>query len=386
MNYKRQVSLGGCIAAVALLAMMVATVASAGRAGNAPIQTIKHSVIQGPWLVWDKSSCSFKTAPSQASSYTSVLRKAPAGFSLAFTPETTTLPFDLIMNKSVADAAKAAGIPIKVLDTQYPSTSVPINVANTVVQLKPTVVLSGLVVGNLYPAVQAKYFGACLPFVDQFAMPTPKPVPQFQTQPKNDGIMMGKAAVSIAEQRHFPASQTWVVTCTDSTVTSTPGSIYDIGTYFNKTVAAGLHVPASQVVPFIQCPSGSGPLSSRIAMRNWLTAHPQAKYIIGAAWDDSRAPGMVQALNDAGIKSNGIIVGRATVNTSLETMASGNPTYAADLNMGFIQWGPSMVALAEDIAAGKPVPTLTTPTESMVIGAVQAKAALLSLYGVKYKG
>ena len=121
-------------------------------------------------------------------------------------------------------------------------------------------------------------------------------------------------------------------------------------------------------------------------MRNWLTAHPQAKYIIGAAWDDSRAPGMVQALNDAGIKSNGIIVGRATVNTSLETMASGNPTYAADLNMGFTQWGPSMVALAEDIAAGKPVPTLTTPTESDVIGAAQAKAALLSLYGTKYKG
>ena len=54
--------------------------------------------------------------------------------------------------------------------------------------------------------------------------------------------------------------------------------------------------------------------------------------------------------------------------------------------MGFTQWGPSMVALAEDIAAGKPVPTLTTPSESMIIGPAQAKAALLSLYGTKYKG
>ena len=258
-NRKKRGFLGGCIATVALLAMMATTVATAGRAGSASIQTIKHSVIQGPWLVWDKSSCSFKTAPSKTTSYTSVLRKAPSGFSLAFTPETTTLAFDLIMNKSITDAAKAAGIPIKLLDTQFPSKSVPIDVANTVVQLKPTVVLSGLVVGSLYPAIQAKYFGACLPFVDQFAMPTPKPVPQFQTQPKNDGIMMGNAAVTIAKQRHFPVSQTWVVTCTDSTVTSTPGSIYDIGTYFNKTVAAGLHIPASQVVPLIECPSGSGP-------------------------------------------------------------------------------------------------------------------------------
>lgn len=373
--------LGVSLAALAVTAS-VATTASAHQS-VAPIQTVTHKVVEGPWLKWNATKCQFDVAKTHPKTYVSVLRKAPAGFKIGFTPETTTLPFDLIMNKSIANAAKAAGIALTVQDTQYPSKTVPIQVADTMVQLKPNVILSGLVVGNLYPAVQAKYFGACIPFVDQFAMPTPKPAPQFQTQYKNDGIMMGTAAVNVVKSRHWPVSQTWVVMCTDSTLSSSPGSIYDIGAYFTKTVAAGLGVPKSQVAKFIECPGGNGPLESRIAMRNWLSAHPQARYVVGAAWDDGRAPGMAQALHDAGFKTNAVIVGRATTEDALKTIASGDPIYVADLNMGFTQWGPSMVALAEDIAAGKPVPTLTTPAESMVIGAAQAKKALAQMYGVK---
>ncbi len=132
---------------------------------------------------------------------------------------------------------------------------------------------------------------------------------------------------------------------------------------------------------FIECPGDKGPLASRIALRNWLTAHPQAKNVVGAAWDDGRAPGMVQALQDAGFTKNGVIVGRATTEDALKIIASGDPIFVADLNMGFPQWGPSMVALAEDIYEGKPVPTLTTPIESMVIGAASAKKTLKALYG-----
>jgi ABC-type sugar transport system substrate-binding protein len=381
----------GSISGRARLAFLAGTVVMTGVIGGIaataaaqpeakPIQRIVHKVVQGPWLKWDKASCSFKTAATHPKTYVSLLRKAPAGMTLGFTPETTTLPFDLIMNKSISDAAKAAGIPLTVQSTEFPSKTVPVQVADAMLQVKPSVILSGLIIGDLYPAVQEKYFGACIPFVDQFAMPLPKPAPMFQTSFQFDGKMMGGAAVKVIKSRKWASADTWVVMCTDSQLSSKPGSIYDIGAYFVKTVSGSLHIPKDRQ-SFIECPGDKGPLASRIALRNWLTAHPQAKNVVGAAWDDGRAPGMVQALQDAGFTKNGVIVGRATTEDALKIIASGDPIFVADLNMGFPQWGPSMVALAEDIYEGKPVPTLTTPIESMVIGAASAKKTLKALYG-----
>jgi hypothetical protein len=92
---------------------------------------------------------------------------------------------------------------------------------------------------------------------------------------------------------------------------------------------------------------------------------------------------MAQALKDAKLGSHAIIVGRAATKDALTLIANGDPVFAADLDMGFSGWGPSLVALAQDIAAGKPVPTLTTPVERIIAGRAAAKAALRTMYGPK---
>jgi len=345
------------------------------------ISSIVHQNVEGPWLQWDEDSCSFKEAPDGGTEYTTQLRSDSAVSSLGFTPETTTLPFDLIMNKSVEEAADAASIKLTTQSTEFPSKTVPLRVADAMTQVKPDAIISGLIVGDLYPAVQAKYDKACIPFIDQFAMPTPTPVPMFQTSYKVDGKTMGEAAVKTVKDRGWPVEDTWVIMCTDSQLSKEPGSIYDIGTSFTETVASGLGIPKEHVPPFIECPGETGPLASRTAVRNWLTAHPEAKYVVGAAWDDGRAPGMVQALEDAGFKDNAAIFGRAATEDALKIMASGSPIFAGDLNMNFAEWGPAMVAMAQDIVEGKPVPTLTSPTVSMIVGADAAKQALADIYG-----
>ena len=306
---RKTVRVGACIASVALFAVVLTTVALGGRTADAPIQTIKHSVVQGPWLVWDKLSCSFKTSASHPSTYTSVLRKAPAGFSLAFTPETTTLPFDLIMNKSISDAAKAAGIPhqgSRHAVSEHLGSDQRLEHGRSAQAHRgplrsrrgqPVPGCSGEVLRCLL-AVRRSVRDAD----SQAGAAIPDPA-------KNDGIMMGNAAVTIAKSPHFPPSQTWVVMCTDST-----GDVYARKHLRHRNLlqqdrrgGAGCSGLAGREL--IECPSGSGPLSSRIAMRNWLSAHPRPSTSSEQRGMTAEPPGMVQALNDAGFKSNGIVIG-----------------------------------------------------------------------------
>jgi ABC-type sugar transport system substrate-binding protein len=367
-------------AAAAVAGLALGGAAATATPNDTVVKTVKSPVIQSPWLKWNKTTCQYDKV-SGPSSYTAKLRKTASPITLGFTPETTTLGFDLIMNKSIADAAKSVGIKLTVASTDYPSKTKPLDAANTMTQVKPDVIISGLVVGDLYPAVASKYQKACIPFIDQFAMPVPKPTPMFQTSFRFDGIQMGQAAVAEARKRGWPLKDTWVLVCTDSILSSKPGSIYDIGSFFASTARKGLGIPASQVPKFIECPANNGPLAARTATRNWLTAHPDVKYVVGAAWDDSRTPGMAQALKDAGFGKRAIIVGRATAKDALTLIANGDPIFAADLDMGFKGWGPSLVALAQDIQAGRAVPTLTTPTERMIVGKAAAKALLHEMYG-----
>ena len=48
----------------------------------------------------------------------------------------------------------------------------------------------------------------------------------------------------------------------------------------------------------------------------------------------------------------------------------------ATLNPGFLQWGPPIVALAEDVAAGDPVPSYIAPPSTMVDTSAEANSLL----------
>ena len=97
-------------------------------------------------------------------------------------------------------------------------------------------------------------------------------------------------------------------------------------------------------------------------MADWLTAHPQAKYVTAVTHIDSvYSLGLANALRDAGFGDRAIVVGRGGDAGYMKLIAKGDPIVAVDGNPQFTQWGVPIVAMAEDIALGNPVPALVSP-------------------------
>ena len=94
-------------------------------------------------------------------------------------------------------------------------------------------------------------------------------------------------------------------------------------------------------------------------MADWITAHPQAKYITGATVYDIRSLGAYAALKAAGFKDNAVLVGNGLEPAAKALVDGNDPIMVSTLDPGEQNGGKYVLALAEDILAGKPVPTGT---------------------------
>jgi len=374
------------LALALVLCAGAAVAAETSRSAASKLGPVKISTFKGPWLKWNKTTCQFDRTNVHPKVYRPVLRKFPSPTTIGYTPETTVFPFDLLMNNSIERAARGTNIQLQTISNEFPSKTKPLQAADQMVQIKPRLIISGNIVSELYPAIQDKYFEACIPFINEFAMPIPKPVPMYQSSFRFDGNTMGTTIASFAKKRDWPLKDTWVIFCSDPTIATAKGSIADIGRFFMAAVKKALpQIPADHFAPFLSCPVDQGPLKPRVAVLNWLTAHPEAKYVLGGAWDDSpRGLGMVQALNQRRFGTRAAIVGRGGDLASIKLLAAKDPIFAADLDPGFSVWGPALLALTQDIVAGKPVPTLVAPPNLLITSAnANAAIARLKKLGIK---
>ncbi len=349
----------------------------AASAANAPtgktITRLPYVGVKGPWLAWNKKTCRFQNAKHHPATYSAVLRKVTRPTKSVYTTFSTTLAVAKVINDAVNGAAKKAGVKQIMLSNEFPSTTLPIQVATQAAAIKPNVVISTNIQPALYPHIQRTYEGACVPMINVFDLPgVPHPAPAIQASYTGQGAEMAKAAVKIINQRGWPASDTWVVVCGDSKIGSTPGSIRDVVTTFESKVAAALKVPSDHLSPVLECNVGD-PQGPRTAVTDWLTAHPQAKYVVGAEWVDSTVMGMVQALRDKGFTSNALVATGDATDEILKVIANNDPILQVDTDKRFGLWGTFLVSMAEDVAAGRPVPAYVDPGTVAVTPANAAK-------------
>jgi ribose transport system substrate-binding protein len=345
---------------IAAAAVAVAAVATATARVTAPgpvVASSDYQSIKGPWLVWDPSTCQFKQTSNHPATYRAVLRKDNSGLSVVYTPEATTFPVDPIINGSVKGWAAKSGIKETQLSNDYPSTSRPIDVANQAVQIKANVVLSANVLSNLYPQLQAIYKKGCIPMIDMFALPgLTDPAPGFQTGYISQGDGMGASTVAIAKKDKWPAGQIWLLQCGNDVVGKGKGTLNDVNASFASTVTSGLKIPSSQVSE-MSCASVD---EARTKTIDWITAHPQAKYVIFEMWADSLGIAMAQAAESKGFtRNNAIAVGGDASDSVLALMAKKQTVLQVDSTKDFPNWGVLGLAMAEDVAAGRPVPTFS---------------------------
>jgi ABC-type sugar transport system substrate-binding protein len=255
----------------------------------------------------------------------------------------------------------------------YPSTTAPLRVVGEASTVKASSVIEANVVPSQYPAIQAAFKKACIPWLNEYNVPGSKDIPVFQTDNRLTGVDMAKAAVPIMKARGWVAKDTYVVTCADPSVGTNAGGVYDIDRGYRETIAKlfpGSHV----ATPDLACSFTKGVDGARATMANWLTAHPQAKYVTAVSHIDSiYSLGMANALRDASYGDRGLVAGRGGDPGYMKLIAKGDPIAAIDGNPQFTEWGVPIIAMAEDIALGKPVPALVSPRVVTVTKANAAK-------------
>jgi ABC-type sugar transport system substrate-binding protein len=333
------------------------------------IRTIEGVSIQGPWYQYDKEQCKFvQVADADApAEYVSELKKME-GTTLVYTPEGQTAEFDTTLNAGVEAAAKDAGMEWYQFSNEYPDPELPIQVADQAITVEADTIISGNVLSDLYPQIQAKYEGACIPFLNQFSVPGTVDVPRFQADNYVTGATEAEAAAKIIQARGWPVDQIRIVTCTDPAITTEPGTVYDINRGFRETLVELLGMSPDQIeATDLVCTYELGAEKARQAMADWITANPDVKYVVGTTHiDDVYSLGLANALRDAEFGENALVVGRGGGTAWLELIASGDPIAGVSGNPDFPSWGDPIVAMAQDIALGRPVPSLVSPPVAAV--------------------
>lgn len=330
--------------------------------GPEVLREIEGVTYQGPWYEYDFEACQFVESDDHPDAYTSELKSSP-DLSLVYTPEGVTAEFDVTLNDGVEAAASDAGMEFAMFSNEFPDPAIPIQVAEQAITVQADVVISGNVLSDLYPQIQELYEEACIPFVNQFAVPGTTDVPRFQADNYVTGEVMAEAAAEIITARGWPLDEIRIVTCTDPAVTTEPGTVYDINRGFRETLVDILGLSDDQIEPTdLVCTFELGAEKARQSMADWITANPDAEYVVGTTHiDDVYSLGLANALRDADFGENALVVGRGGGSATLELIASGDPILAVSGNPVFPAWGDPLVAMAQDVALGNPVPFLVSP-------------------------
>lgn len=351
-------SLRVVLVSIAALALVASSATAAAKLTRGPVvATATYQSIKGPWLVFDKATCGFKTTNTHPATYKAVLRKNDPPLSVVYTPEATTFPVDPIINGGFKSAASKSGIEMKQLSNDYPSTSRPLDVANQAVQIQADVVVSANVLTNLYPQIQAIYKKGCIPMINMFNLPgTTDPAPGFQSGYIAQGTGMGDAAVAIAKKNKWPAESIWLVQCGNDTIGKGAGTLNDVNKAFRSSVTKAFKIPKSRQTEF-SCASVQ---EGRAKTIDWVTAHPQAKYVIAEMWADSIGVAMAQGLESKGFtRKNAIAAGGDAADSVLALMAKKKTVLQVNSTKDFPNWGVLGLAMAQDVAAGRPVPSFS---------------------------
>jgi ABC-type sugar transport system substrate-binding protein len=354
-------------AAVALAAAVVGAGPVFAQDGEV-IASTSFDVTSDEYLVWNEGTCMFEPAEGPGG-YVAEVRRAEEPLHIVFTPEEQTNAVFVAEAKRLVELGEAAGVEVTVLDNAFPDTMRPLQNADQAVTMGVDVVLSQLILPDLNPAVQTKYKDGCIPMVNVFGMPNyPFPAPTVQAIHRENGIVMAGAAIELIKEKGWDPAEMWIVSCGDPQTAAGPGTAEDLMVGFAETVAAEFGIPDERISDILVCSQADGPLGSKTAVTDWLTAHPDATYVVGSAWNDVKAFGMAQALEQAGYTPDtALTAGRDANVEHLEAMRAGS-ILQVNLDLDLVEgWAIAMLAVAQDIAAGRPVPAVNVPAARPIV-------------------
>ncbi len=288
----------------------------------------------------------------------SMAAEAMGDVTICFTPESEEFDFDLKVNPSMRNAAEAAGVELLVFNNAYPSTTQPLQNADACVTREPDLVVSFNVFAEITEAIMSKYNAENIPVI---AVDVTHPGSVFWGA---DNCMTGRLAAQFAAdwavEHMWPEEEMVVLTGLDPAVGGAPACRNTAFTdYFKENMLA---IPDENYFDVDMRTAELGPNAGALAATtDWLTANPNAKYIVATSINDDRAFGIASAMAQADRGDptvDGVVVGKNADAIALDAIREGNSPLVGTVSFFPERYGDFMIPLALDILAGNPVPSI----------------------------
>jgi ribose transport system substrate-binding protein len=321
-----------------------------------------------PWLIWDKNSCSFKETDDHPQTYSARLREVgDVGLTLVYATADTALPVMKTINGSFEKYAELSGIDMRIFSNEFPSKTKPIIIATQAAAMKPEIVISNMWIPDLYTQIGKTYLDACVPFINMHAIVTSHKVPGWESGHVASGLALADGVIQLVRERGWDTEEVWMLVCGMPLIANGPGTDLDVLTAYIGKVESELNIPKERQSGIIDCKESEA--EARVVTTDWLTAHPQAKKVIAMFWNDFVAVAMSQALEQKGYTSeNAIAAGGQANAAALEVMTRPNSIFQVNFDKNFPIWGIIGLSMAQDVAAGRPVPSYSDPGVLPVAG------------------
>jgi ribose transport system substrate-binding protein len=288
----------------------------------------------------------------------SMAAEAMGDVTICFTPESEEFDFDLKVNPSMRNAAEAAGVELLVFNNAYPSTTQPLQNADACVTREPDLVVSFNVFAEITEAIMSKYNAENIPVI---AVDVTHPGSVFWGA---DNCMTGRLAAQFAAdwavEHMWPEEEMVVLTGLDPAVGGAPACRNTAFTdFFKENMPA---IPDENYFDVDMRTAELGPNAGALAATtDWLTANPNAKYIVATSINDDRAFGIASAMAQADRGDptvDGVVVGKNADAIALDAIREGNSPLVGTVSFFPERYGDFMIPLALDILAGNPVPSI----------------------------
>jgi ribose transport system substrate-binding protein len=357
---RRRLSVSVLLACICVAAFVAATT-SASAAGSygvgLELGKVVHSIPVGssigPWLVWNKSTCSYETAKTHPKVYKANVRKITGGpTTIGYLHYGDTDPFGVANSKSIKAMATLAGFKINRYNIKYPSETEPLVQARNAITKKEPAVLEGQQIDTLNTAfLKILEKDGCIPPV-QLYLPV-KNVPSFGAVWSDTGTQQGTWLAQQAKKRGWKPSDTALVSCTDPTVGAAVNILFD--TAKKALVSNGFSLPKANIFRLV-C-KYSATESAQVRLTDWLTAHPTFKHLLINTIDDERTQGEINALKQANRLGDALTIASGVDQLGQQQIRSG--LQGASVAFFPEKYGEWLIPIIQDVMAGNPVPSFT---------------------------
>jgi ribose transport system substrate-binding protein len=344
-----------CLAGVAALASRAPGAGSSFGVGlklGKVVHTIPVGSSVGPWLVWNKSTCSYQVAATHPKAYQANTRKVAGGPNkIGYMDYGDTDPFGVANSKSIKKMAALAGFRLDVYNLKYPSTTEPLTQAHNAVTKQDAGVIQAQQIDSLNNAfLNILQKQGCIPSVQMYLQV--KNVPSMGAVWADTGTTMGTWLAQQAKAKGWSPKDTALVSCTDPTVGASVNIMFDTA---QKALLRTYKLPKSNIFRLV-C-KYSATESAQVRLTDWLTSHPNFKHMLINTIDDERTQGEINALKQAGRTNDAITIASGADQLGQKQIKSGQES--ASVAFFPERYGEWLVPIMEDVMAGNPVPSFT---------------------------